>query len=185
MLVGLGNPGSKYTGTRHNVGFDVLDRIHARYGNPTAKLESNGKVARVELGAAKLMLVWPQTYMNHSGRCVQPLASYYKIDTTTDLLVVCDDLNLPLGKIRIRPKGSAGGQKGLADILRALGGEDVPRMRIGIDSAPDNWDAVDYVLARFTKGQQPVIDEALDTASSAAESWCQTDLQTAMNQFNA
>ncbi len=182
--MGLGNPGSKYVGTRHNVGFELLDRLLAQYGGSAPKLNFGGKIANVDVEQTKLLLVWPQTYMNLSGRCVSAVVNFYKIDFSTDLLIACDDLSLPLGKIRIRPKGSAGGQKGLADILRALGSQDVPRMRIGIDPAPPNRDSADYVLSRFSKDDRQVIDQTLDQAGLAVEAWCGHDLQYCMNHFN-
>jgi peptidyl-tRNA hydrolase, PTH1 family len=184
IVVGLGNPGAKYAGTRHNVGFEVVDVLQARFGSSSPKIGQDSQTSSIEIGQVKLLLVWPLTYMNHSGRCVQPLVNFYKIDKVHDLLVICDDLSLPLGKIRIRPKGSAGGQKGLADILQRLGSQEVPRLRIGIDPTPPNWDAADYVLSRFRKEERPTIDQAVQLACEAVEAWCFHDLQFCMNKFN-
>lgn len=190
FVVGLGNPGSKYHNTRHNVGFDVLDRLHAQSGRPSVKTMAEGRLSVVELddggsGVNRLGLVWPQTYMNRSGRCVRAIASFYKVDVSKDLMVVCDDLSLPLGKLRIRPKGSAGGQKGLADILQCLATQEIARLRIGIDPVPDRWDAADYVLSPFRGEQRKVVDQAVDRACSAIMVWCRSGLQDCMNQFNA
>lgn len=190
FVVGLGNPGSKYQKTRHNIGFDVLNYLHAQHGSPAIRTMAEGKLSTFDLengdlGAIKLTLVWPQTFMNRSGRCVQAIARFYKIDIANDLLIVCDDLSLPLGKIRIRPKGSAGGQKGLADILQSLGSQEIPRLRIGIDSVPDRWDAADFVLSPFQNEDRIVVDAAVQRAGSAIEVWCRKGLQECMNQFNA
>jgi peptidyl-tRNA hydrolase, PTH1 family len=190
FVVGLGNPGSKYQKTRHNVGFDVLDYLHAKYGSPATRTMAEGKISSIDLdkrksGTKRLSLIWPQTFMNRSGRCVQSIVRFYKIDITTDLMIVCDDLSLPLGKIRIRPKGSAGGQKGLADILQLLGSQEIPRLRIGIDSVPDRWDAADFVLSPFHSEDRVVVDAAVERACSAIEVWCRSGLQDCMNQFNA
>lgn len=184
FVVGLGNPGSKYDGTRHNVGFEVLDGLHGKYGSPAGRSMADGKICTVNVGSVSLTLVWPLTYMNRSGRCVQSIARFYKVDVSQDLIVVCDDLSLPLGKIRIRPKGSAGGQKGLADILQSLGSQEVPRLRIGIDPVPDRWDAADYVLSRFRGDEREVMDSTVQRACLAIESWCTNGLQDCMNQFN-
>lgn len=189
FVVGLGNPGPKYQKTRHNIGFDVLDVLHAEYGSPAVRTMAEGRISTIDFSdgdweANRLSLIWPQTYMNRSGRCVQSIARFYKIDVTKDLMIVCDDLSLPLGKIRIRPKGSAGGQKGLANILQMLGSQEIPRLRIGIDAAPDRWDTVDYVLSRFRKDEAVDVSEALDRASLAIRVWCQSGLQASMNQFN-
>jgi peptidyl-tRNA hydrolase, PTH1 family len=184
IVVGLGNPGAKYAGTRHNIGFEVLDLLQNKFGGSQPKIGQDSQTNTVEIGQVKLMLVWPLTYMNNSGRSVQPLVNFYKIDKVQDLLIVCDDLSLPLGKIRIRPQGSAGGQKGLADILKSLGSQEVPRLRIGIDPTPPNWDTADYVLSRFRKEERPIIDQSVQIACEAVEAWCLQDLQFCMNRFN-
>lgn len=184
MVVGLGNPGAKYSGTRHNIGFSVLDRLYAKHHGGSIRESFQGKLATVEIENNQLLMVWPQTYMNLSGRCVSAVANYYKLDLSTEVLIVCDDLSLPLGKIRIRPKGSAGGQKGLADILSAVGSQDVARMRIGIDPVPKHWETTDYVLSRFRNGEQAVVDDAIERAASAVRDWCTRDLQFCMNQYN-
>lgn len=184
IVVGLGNPGAKYAGTRHNVGFEVVDLLQSKFGSSPPKIGHDSQTSTIEIGKIKLLLVWPLTYMNNSGRCVQPLVNFYKIDKVHDLLIICDDLSLPLGKIRIRPKGSAGGQKGLADILQRMGSQEVPRLRIGIDSTPPNWDTADYVLSKFRKEERPIIDQAVQLACEAIEAWCHENLQSCMNKFN-
>ncbi|GIW97472.1 MAG: peptidyl-tRNA hydrolase [Pirellulaceae bacterium] len=184
LVVGLGNPGPKYRGTRHNVGFDVLDCIAERFsaGVPQSKFE--GQLASVTIGASRVLLAWPLTYMNHSGRCVAAIARFYKIDVEKDLLVICDDLSLPLGKLRMRASGSAGGQKGLADILRALGTQSIPRLRVGIGSPPPQWDAADYVLGSFSPAEREQIQSAVARASDAVEAWVARGIAFTMNHYN-
>ncbi|MEM9369509.1 MAG: aminoacyl-tRNA hydrolase, partial [Planctomycetota bacterium] len=131
----------------------------------------------------KLVLLWPHTYMNASGRSVRKALEFYKL-TPADLLVVCDDLNLPSGRLRIRPKGSAGGQKGLADIIRLLNTEEFARLRVGIDRPPDGWKVTDYVLGRFSVDESGSVDQACDHAVRTILDWCQNDMQTVMSRHN-
>ncbi len=184
MVVGLGNPGAKYEGTRHNVGFDVLTTLCKKFAAPLPRGKFDGQMTSIAVESVNLMVVWPLTYMNDSGRCVKAATSFYKIDVQQDLMIVCDDLSLPTGKLRLRAKGSAGGQKGLNDILRLLGTQEVARLRIGIDAAPAHWETADYVLGRFSKDEKPIIDEAVATASNAVIDWCTHDLAYCMNRFN-
>ena len=184
VVVGLGNPGSKYDGTRHNIGFEVLSKLQSKLqlGLPTSKFDGQLLVGRG--GEHQMALFWPLTYMNSSGRPVGQLVSFYKI-APSDILVVCDDLALPLGKLRLRAKGSSGGQKGLADILRVLGTEEVPRLRIGIDPTPPEWDTADYVLSRFRPEEQRVVQESIEKAAQAASDWVSQGLQDCMNKYNS
>lgn len=184
MVVGLGNPGAKYDGTRHNIGFEVLGRLQKEMtcGVPRAKFE--GQHATATLGNQTVLLVWPLTYMNDSGRCVLATANFYKVNPQRDLLVVCDDLSLPLGKLRMRAAGSAGGQKGLNDILRVFGCQTIARLRIGIDPAPPRWDVADYVLGRFREEERPVMDSAVTRAVEAIKLWAQQGIETCMNHIN-
>jgi peptidyl-tRNA hydrolase, PTH1 family len=175
MIVGLGNPGAKYEGTRHNIGFEVLVRLQAKF---------EGQLASATAGSQSLLLLWPLTYMNDSGRCVQATANFFKVNHQRDLLVVCDDLSLPLGKLRMRAHGSAGGQKGLNDILRVFGCQTIARLRIGIDPAPPRWDAADYVLGRFREDERPVMDVAVSKAVEAVVLWAKLGIETCMNQIN-
>ena len=168
LIVGLGNPGRRYEGTRHNIGFCVLAELARRSGAGRAANRFLGEVVEAESGGEKLLLVGPLTYMNESGSSVLAARDFYKLPNE-ELLVVCDDLSLPLGKLRFRARGSSGGQKGLADIVRRLGTEEFARLRIGIGSPPDGWDPADYVLARFAAAERPVIDEAVATAAEAVE----------------
>jgi peptidyl-tRNA hydrolase, PTH1 family len=183
LVVGLGNPGRKYEGTRHNVGYMVLAALTHRGGNPRAKAAFQGETSEVTVGSQRLLLVWPHTYMNRSGASVLAARDFYKL-TNEELLIVCDDLNLPLAKLRIRAAGSAGGQKGLADVIRVLGTEELPRLRIGIGPAPANWDAADYVLGKFTRQEMPMIEEAAMRGAEAVESWAVRGMQACMNEYN-
>ena len=184
LIVGLGNPGRRYETTRHNVGFDVVDRLAERAGIASWKTRFDGLCAEFRLGEQRCLLLKPMTYMNCSGRSVSEAVRFYRIELG-DVLVICDDFNLPLGKLRIRPKGSAGGQKGLADVLKALGDQNVARLRIGVGPVPPRWDVVDFVLSRFRSGERPVIEEAVVRAAEAAELWCREGVETCMNRYNA
>lgn len=184
IVVGLGNPGAKYTGTRHNVGFEVIDYLSKQLNASLPNGKFEGEVATASVNDQRILLVRPLTFMNLSGRCVAAAANFYKVNVEHDLLVICDDLSLPVGKLRVRAKGSAGGQNGLKDILRATGTQNVARLRVGIDPAPPRWDAADYVLGKFTEEQREIINEAVKTASDAAVDWCTHGVQHCMNQFN-
>jgi PTH1 family peptidyl-tRNA hydrolase len=184
LIVGLGNPGPKYAATRHNIGFDVLEILSRRHLAETPRMKFEGQISTISLAGGPAHLFWPLTYMNESGRAVSAAVKFYKLAPTTDVLVICDDLSLPLGKLRMRARGSSGGQKGLGDILRALGTQDVARLRVGIEPAPANWDVADYVLSRFRKDEQAAIDVAREQAADAVELWAREGIDTAMNRTN-
>jgi PTH1 family peptidyl-tRNA hydrolase len=182
LVVGLGNPGSKYQGTRHNIGFEVVDRLAEGGSGARFTRKFDGLLAEAEIDFRRILLLKPETFMNLSGRPVAQVVRFYKIDLA-DVLVVCDDLNLPLGKLRLRGGGSDGGQKGLRDISAQLGSEDYPRLRIGIgDRGP--IDASDFVLSRFRNTERPVVDDAMILASQAVAVWATQGLAAAMNRFN-
>ena len=183
LIVGLGNIGRKYENTRHNVGFNVLDLVAERGRGSTSKEKFEGRTQEVIIGGERALLLWPHTLMNLSGRSVQAALAFYQLQPG-DLLVVCDDFNLPLGKLRLRTQGSAGGQNGLADIINRLGSEEFSRLRVGIGPVPERWDAADFVLGRFGPSDRTIIDEAIDRAAEAVECWTKDGIQTAMNQFN-
>jgi PTH1 family peptidyl-tRNA hydrolase len=182
LVVGLGNPGPKYLGTRHNVGFELIDRLAegARVDGFSRKFE--GLLAEAEIDFRRVLLLKPDTFMNLSGRSVGQAVRFHKIELP-DILVACDDLNLPLGKLRIRKGGSDGGQKGLRDIAHHLGTHEFPRLRIGIGEAGEGQ-AVDYVLGRFKGAERAKIEDALILASQAAAVWASQGIQAAMNRFN-
>ena len=183
LVVGLGNPDRKYGETRHNVGFMVLAELAARYGSDRPKSKFHSQLMEVRIGGEKVFLQSPLTYMNRSGVAVSESFRFYQIDVC-DLLIVCDDLNLPLARLRMRSKGSAGGQKGLADIICRIGTNEFSRLRIGIGSPPPGWDASDYVLGKFAEDERPEIDRAIKKAADAIECWVNEGSSEAMNRFN-
>lgn len=184
IVVGLGNPGAKYWGTRHNVGFEVVAELAKRHGGSSPTLKNNAELVEVFLAGEKVLLVAPQTFMNLSGQSVWPLVDFYK-QPLGDLLVVCDDLNLDTGRLRLRGSGSAGGQKGLQNIIQRLGSEGFPRLRIGIGRPPGRMDAADYVLARFRSEEREAIDHAVLSAADGVELWIKEGCERAMNKINA
>ena len=184
LVVGLGNPGRKYVGTRHNVGFEAIAELARRYEVGRAKSKFDGELVETLIGNEKTILLSPLTFMNLSGRCVQPFVDFYKLPLE-DVLVICDDFNLPIGRLRIRPSGSAGGQNGLRDIIQRLGTQQVPRLRIGIGKPPPRWDVADYVLSKFEKEELVEVETEIKRAADAAEKWISEGIQPTMNQFNA
>ena len=184
LIVGLGNPGRKYNGTRHNVGFEVLARLAQRYdvGRPRAKF--NAEVAETIIKNQKTILLSPLTYMNLSGQSVRAAVDFYKLPLT-DLLVICDDINLDVARLRFRPSGSAGGQNGLKDIIQKLGSQSFGRLRVGVGRPPPNWDAADFVLGKFSQEDQSKIDSCVARAVDAVEVWVEQGIGPAMNSFNA
>ena len=182
LVVGLGNPGSKYQATRHNIGFEVVDRLAQGGSAVSFARKFDGLIAETEIDFHRVLLLKPETFMNLSGRSVGQVMRFYQLGLA-DLLVVCDDLNLPLGKLRIRGGGSDGGQKGLRDISAQLGTDDYARLRLGIGQRGE-MDAVDFVLSRFRSSERPLIDDALILAAQAVAVWVTQGLPTAMNRFN-
>jgi peptidyl-tRNA hydrolase, PTH1 family len=180
MIVGLGNPGREYAHTRHNVGFDVLDKFAARQGVRIIKRRLKAMVAPFRFGDEEILLVKPQTFMNLSGQSVGALLRMYKGEPD-DILVVYDDMDVPFGKIRIRPQGSSGGHKGMESIVRAIGSTDFPRIRVGIGRGGE---AIDHVLSGFRRAERPVIDAAIDDAVDALEMILEEGIEAAMNRYN-
>lgn len=181
VIVGLGNPGPKYAGTRHNVGFDVIDYLAAAPGCSPFREKFEAFVAETKEGDETVLLVKPLTFMNLSGRAVRAIADFYKVPVE-NLLVICDDINLPLGKLRIRVKGSHGGQNGLRNIQEQLGTDAYARLRVGI-GAP-TFDAVDHVLSKFKPGERTAVEDAIANAARAAVTWARQGAEVAMNKFN-
>lgn len=182
LVVGLGNPGPKYHGTRHNVGFELVDRLASGPGGGGFARKFEGLLAEAEIDHRRVLLLKPETYMNLSGRSVAAAVRFHKLDLA-DVLIVCDDLNLPVGKLRIRPGGSDGGQKGLRDITAHLGTDQFARLRIGVGEPPPGQ-AVDYVLSRFRPAERTRIDDALILAAQAVAVWTSQGVAAAMNRFN-
>jgi peptidyl-tRNA hydrolase, PTH1 family len=183
LIVGLGNPGKKYADTRHNVGFHITRELSRRFVTNPLREKFQGEVAEARIEGHACWLLCPLTYMNNSGSSVLEARDFYKVENA-DLLILCDDFNLPVGKLRIRSKGSSGGQKGLEDIIRRLGTEDVPRLRIGIGPVTSGWDPADFVLGRFNKEELPIINQAIQIAADAAVVWVRDGIESCMNQFN-
>jgi peptidyl-tRNA hydrolase, PTH1 family len=196
LVVGLGNPGSEYVGTRHNVGFEVVEALAARLGwigkpdqfrkmarNKFDGLALDGRIGLASGGEEKLLLLEPMTYMNVSGRSVRAALDFYQL-SPPDVMIVLDDLALPAGRLRLRGAGSSGGHNGLKDIERALGTKDYPRLRIGIDPKPPFVPQADYVLQRFTPEQRKQVDDAIARACGAVVTWADKGIEAAMNQFN-
>jgi peptidyl-tRNA hydrolase, PTH1 family len=184
LVVGLGNPGRKYEGTRHNVGFAVLNDLARRKNAARPKANFQGEITETQLSNQRILLMWPHTFMNLSGTSVLAARDFYKLDDK-ELLVVCDDFNIPLTKLRFRSEGSSGGQKGLEDIVERLGSEAVPRLRIGVGPVPPNWDPADFVLSRFTKEELPTIESIIGRAADAVEDWVDQGIESCMNKYNA
>jgi peptidyl-tRNA hydrolase, PTH1 family len=183
VLAGLGNPGKKYTGTRHNVGFEVVAELAYRHKADRAKSKFEAEVTEILIGSERLLLATPQTYMNASGRSVRQILDFYQI-VPVDLLVVCDDINLRLGQLRMRKSGSSGGQKGLENVIQHLGTPGVPRLRLGVGQPEAGRDSADYVLERFHKSEVATVDTAVRLAADAAEVWVIEGIERAMNRFN-
>ena len=179
LLVGLGNPGREYAETRHNVGFMIADRLAAK-SRSEFRTEKNWKAAMAKSG--DLLLCKPLTFMNLSGKSVRAVSDFYKI-APAEVLVVLDDTALPLGRLRIRPEGSAGGHNGLQSVIEHLGTNAVPRLRIGIGAA-EPGEAVGHVLGRFTLEERPGLEQSLDRAEAAVACVLERGLQAAMNSFN-
>ena len=184
IVIGLGNPGSKYRGTRHNVGFEVVAELAKRHATGPAALKHEAELAEITLGGEKILLVAPQTFMNLSGKSVWPLVDFYKLPLD-QLLVVCDDLNLDLGRLRLRAAGSAGGQNGLKHVIQSLGTEEFPRLRIGIGKPPGRTKATDFVLTRFLAEERELIDPAIQAAADGVELWAELGCEKAMSKVNA
>jgi peptidyl-tRNA hydrolase, PTH1 family len=184
IVVGLGNPGSQYQKTRHNVGFSVVGELAQRHGGGTPRRKFDAEMADVFVGGEKVLLVAPMTYMNDSGRSVAQFVSFHDV-SPEDLLVICDDMNLDTGRLRLRGSGSAGGQKGLQDIIRRLGTEEFPRLRIGIGRPPGRMSATDYVLGVLSKDETEIIGDAVLRAADGVELWLADGLAPAMNAVNA
>ncbi|MCA9154895.1 MAG: aminoacyl-tRNA hydrolase [Pirellulaceae bacterium] len=183
LVVGLGNPGRKYEGTRHNIGFDVLRKL-AESVTEKPKSRFDAELVDASLGGDRVILLAPQTFMNRSGSSVVAARDFYKLENSS-VLVICDDFALPLGKLRFRRGGSSGGQKGLGDIITRLGSQEIPRLRVGISPPPDNWDVADYVLSKFRKDEVAEVEQSINRAAQAVVDWIRHGTEYCMNQYNA
>ena len=184
IIVGLGNPGKEYEGTRHNAGFDVIDRLADQYHISVEERKHRAFCGKGVIGGQKVVLVKPQTYMNLSGESVRSIVDYYKIDEESELLVIFDDISLDVGQIRIRKKGSAGGHNGIKNIIAQLGTQNFYRIKVGVGAKPKGWDLADYVLGRFSSKEREVVDAAIQDAADAVEMIIEKGIDAAMNHYN-
>ena len=183
IIAGLGNPGKEYAGSRHNVGFMTLDELADRYNIDVREKAHKALIGKGMIEGNKVILVKPQTYMNLSGESIRSVMDYYKTEPS-DFIVIYDDISLEPGQIRIRKKGSAGGHNGIKNIIAHLGTQEFPRIRIGVGEKPRGMDLADYVLGRFPKEQQAVMEEAYRDAAEAACMMIEDGADAAMNHYN-
>lgn len=184
IIAGLGNPDKQYEGTRHNVGFDVIDRIAEKYNISVDTKKHRALIGKGVIEGQKVILAKPQTYMNLSGESIRSLLDYYKVDEEQELLVIYDDISLDVGQLRIREKGSAGGHNGIKNIISHLGGQVFPRIKVGVGEKPKGYDLADYVLGHFSKAEREIMDEGYDRAVRAAELIISGQIDEAMNEYN-
>lgn len=183
-IVGLGNPGEKYEHTRHNAGYDVISIIAAKLNTPIKKLKFQATIGETFLNGEKLVLIKPQTFMNLSGLTVSDALAFYKMEPR-DMLLLVDDIDLPMGQMRIRPKGGAGTHNGLRSIVECTGSEDFPRIRLGMGTPPKEWDLADWVLGKFqTEEEKKIMFDAYVEAADAALCWAEHGIDQAMNRYN-
>lgn len=184
IIAGLGNPKREYDNTRHNIGFALIDALADQYNISVMDMKHKALTGKGMINGQKVILVKPLTFMNLSGESIRPIVDYYKIDVSTELIVISDDISLPPGQIRVRKKGSAGGHNGLKNIIQHLGSEEFQRIRIGVGEKPAGYDLADYVLGHFSKEEQPLIREGIEKAMKAATMMLEGDVDRAMNEFN-
>ncbi len=184
IIVGLGNPTREYAGTRHNVGYEVVSILADRFDIATDYIKHKATCGKGMIEGNKVILAMPQTYMNLSGESVRELADYYKIDVSSELIIVYDDVDLDPGRIRIRKSGSAGGHNGMKNIISHLGTDEFVRVRVGIGEKPRGYDLADYVLGHFSKDEQEKMDMAFIDASNAVVTIMNDGVDEAMNRFN-
>jgi peptidyl-tRNA hydrolase, PTH1 family len=183
LIAGLGNPSKEYAATRHNMGFDAVTAISDAYGIKMGTAECEAITGKGIIAGEKVMLAMPQTFMNLSGRSIAALAAYYKIEID-DIIVICDDIYQPVGQMRIRPQGSAGGHNGLKNIISALGCDKFCRIRIGVGNKPDGWELADFVLGHFPKEEEVTVREVLGKLVSAVSVIITDGIPKAMEKFN-
>ena len=183
LIVGLGNPGREYEHTRHNSGFDAIDVLAGKLGADVKEKMHKGLCGKGMIAGEKVILLKPQTFMNLSGESVRAAADFYKIDAE-HMIVLYDDIDLDVGKLRVRAKGSAGGHNGIKNIIAHMGTQEFPRVRIGVGAKPDRMDLADYVLGRFSQVERPVMEDAFEEAAEAAIAVVEDGIDAAMNRFN-
>lgn len=183
LIFGLGNPGRRYAGTRHNVGFDAVTALSDAFDIPIKTKEWNGLSGRGTIAGRKVILVQPQTFMNASGECVRAYMDFYKVPAER-ILIICDDISLEPGNLRLRVKGSAGGHNGLKSIIAHIGTSVFPRLRLGVGEKPYGWDLADHVLAKFPKEQEPVMRDVMARVTEEIPVYLTEGPEAAMSKFN-
>jgi len=184
IIVGLGNPTMQYQGTRHNVGFEVIDAIANQYNISVEMRKNRACIGKGVMEGHKVILAKPQTYMNLSGESIRGLVDYYKVDEEQELLVIYDDVSLDVGQLRLRKKGSAGGHNGMKSIISHLGTDMFARIRVGVGEKPKGYDLADYVLGRFSKGEREIMAGCYQRAVQATVQIVAGDIDEAMNTYN-
>ena len=184
IVVGLGNPGKEYDGTRHNMGYDVITELIDRHNVPPGGVSMNALFGKGRIEGQPVILVKPLTYMNNSGEAVRAFVDYYKVDPETELIVVYDDIDLEPGQIRVREQGSAGSHNGMKSVIRHLGMNTFARVRVGIGAKPEQWDLADYVLARPSAEDRTRLNEAIRDAADAVAMIVRGDIEDAMSSYN-
>ena len=184
LIVGLGNPGRQYEATRHNMGFDVIDKLVEEYQVPQGGVKFNAMYGKGIIGGQPALLMKPLSYMNLSGGPVREMANYFKIDPETEMIVIYDDIDLEPGQLRIRKKGSAGGHNGIKHIIQQLGTQTFVRIKVGVGAKPKGWDLADHVLGRFSTEDRKLVDEAIAKAAKAVDIIISQGTDAAMNEYN-
>lgn len=184
IIAGLGNPGTQYARTRHNAGFEAIDRLADEYRISIEQKKFQGLCGSGYIGGQKVLLLKPQTYMNLSGESVRAACDFFKIDPEEELIILYDDISLMPGQLRIRKKGSAGGHNGIKSIIQHLGTQVFPRVKIGVGEKPQGYDLADYVLGHFSKEEWPEMEDAFKRAAHAAAVMTEGDMNRAMNEYN-
>ena len=184
LVVGLGNPGKQYEATRHNMGFDTVDRLVEDYNVPQGGVKFNAMYGKTMIGGEKVILMKPLSFMNLSGGPVREMANYFKIDPESEIIVIYDDIDTEPGNLRIRKQGSAGGHNGIKDLIKQLGTQKFIRIKVGVGAKPQGWDLADYVLGRFDSKSRELVEDAQERACKAVEMILSDGPDAAMNEFN-
>ena len=184
IIAGLGNPGKEYENTRHNIGFDVIDRLAEEENIAVMESKHKALIGKGYVAGQKVILAKPQTFMNLSGESIREIVDYYKVDDTAELIVISDDISLDVGQIRIRKKGSAGGHNGIKDIIAHLGPQEFQRIRVGVGEKPKDYDLAAYVLGHFAAEDRKKVEEAIAQAADAVGLMVQDRADEAMNLYN-
>lgn len=184
VIAGLGNPKREYENTRHNIGFEAIDRLAEKYEIRLFERRHKALIGKGYIHGRKVILAKPQTFMNLSGESIREIIDYYKVDAAKELIVICDDISLEPGQLRIRKKGSAGGHNGLKNIILHLGNDEFQRIKMGVGGKPAGYDLADYVLGHFTSAERKLMDESADRAADAAVCMMEEGPDRAMNLYN-